>query len=109
MINDISTSFSGLSLTGRGFFFAGVVGSSDNGLVEEDFLFAFNSLRAFNDGKTRVKPEEEVAVVVPRRLTEESASFIPTSSVSAPSVQFVQKKVRITWARLDVIQTLTRG
>jgi hypothetical protein len=43
-------------------------------------------LRAFNDGKTRVKPEE----VVLRRLTEESASFIP-ASVTPPSVQFVQK------------------
>ena len=96
MINDVSTSFSGLSLTGRVFFFAGVVGSSDDGLVE-DFFFAFSSLRAFNDGKTRVKPEEVAVVVVPGRLTEESASFIPASSVTAPSVQFVQKKARITW------------
>ncbi len=81
MINDVSTSFSGLSLIGRVFFFTGV--DSSNGL---DFFFAFNSLRAFNDGKTRVKPEE----VVPRRLTEKSASFIP-ASVTAPSVHFVQK------------------
>ena len=82
VINDVNTSFSGLSLIGRVFFFAGV-GCSSNGLV---FFFAFSSLRAFNDGKTRVKPEEVVA----RRLTEESASFIPASE-SPPSVQFVQK------------------
>jgi hypothetical protein len=81
VINDVSTSFSGLSLTGRVFFFTDV--DSSNGL---DFFFAFSSLRAFNDGKTRVKPEEVVA----RRLTEESASFIP-ASVIAPSVHFVQK------------------
>jgi hypothetical protein len=82
VINDVSTSFSGLSLIGRAFFFTGG-GCSSNGL---DFFFAFNFLRAFKDGKTRVKPEE----VVPRRLTEESASFIP-ASVIPPSVQLVQK------------------
>jgi hypothetical protein len=93
VINDVSTSFSGLSLIGRAFFFADVVGVEgsplSNGLGLDDFFFAFSSLRAFNDGKTRVKPEEVVVVVVvPGRLTEreDSASFITVSSVITPSV-----------------------
>ena len=93
VINDVSTSFSGLSLIGRAFFFADVVGVEGSapsiGLGLDDFFFAFSSLRAFNDGKTRVKPDEVVVVViVPGRLTEEedSASFITASSVTTPSV-----------------------
>lgn len=85
MISEVSTSFSGLSLIWRVFFFAGVVGSSNG----DDFFFAFSSLRAFNDGKTRVKPEE----VVPIRLTEESSSFIPVS-VATPSVPVCSKSVK---------------
>jgi hypothetical protein len=95
VINDVSTSFSGLSLIGRAFFFADVVGEGSppsNGLGLEDFFFAFSSLRAFNDGKTRVKPED--VAVAPRRLTEESASFIPATSVTAPSVHSSFKKKR---------------
>lgn len=72
VINDVSTSFRGLSLTGRVFFFTGV--GSSKGLL---FFFAFSSLMAFNDGKTRVRPEEEGA----RRLRAKSASFIPWSDV----------------------------
>ena len=95
MINDVRTSFSGLSLIGRGFFFAppGVGGSPSGDELGEGFFFAFSSLRAFNEGKTRVNPDGVVVVVVvvvPRRLTEEeeesAASFIPASSVIAPSV-----------------------
>ena len=95
MINDVRTSLSGLSLIGRGFFFAppGVGGSPSNDGLGEGFFFAFSSLRAFNESKTRVNPEGVVVVlvVVPRRLTEEeeeesAASFIPASSVIAPSV-----------------------
>jgi hypothetical protein len=73
VIKDVRTSLSGLSLIGRVFFLTGV--GSSKGLL---FFFEFSSLRAFNDGKTRVKPEELGA----RRLTEESASFIPVSVTS---------------------------
>lgn len=67
VINKVSTSFRGLSLIGRVAFFTGV--GSSNGLF---LFFAFNSLRAFNDGKTRVKPEE----LGPARLAKGSTSLI---------------------------------
>jgi hypothetical protein len=67
VINEVSTSFRGLSLIGRVAFFTGV--GSGSGLF---LFFAFNSLRAFNDGKTRVKPEE----LGPGRLDKGSTSLI---------------------------------
>ena len=66
-INGISTSFKGFSLIGRVAFFTEV--GSSNGLF---LFFAFNSLRAFNDGKTRVKPEE----LGPARMAKGPTSVI---------------------------------
>jgi len=54
---------------GREAFFTGVGSLASKGLF---FFFAFSSLRAFNDGKTRVKPEE----LGPTRLVDESTSLI---------------------------------
>lgn len=67
VINDVNTSLRGLSLIGLEALFT-VVGSR----TELFLFFAFNSLRAFNEGKTRVKPEE----LDPTRLAKESTSLI---------------------------------